>query len=252
MASSRRSAFSLRLRYLRTPAASSMIARRSSGRALSTASICPWLTMTCCWRPTRGIGEQLLDVEQATRNVVDGVLAVAVAEQRPLDGDLGELDRQDAGGVVDGEADLGTPERRAARRAGEDDVVHLLAADGGRSLGAEHPGDGVDDVGLTGAVGADDDGDPRLELEGRGLGEGFEPLEGQRSQEHGGPEATGCAVAVGDDRPVPASGEVSCHAHFWGGIVPASATDLPQMAGTCITGAGAGRPGRRTWSARRS
>ncbi len=53
MASSRRSAFSLRLRYLSTPAASSMIARRSSGRALSTASIWPWLTMTCCWRPTR-------------------------------------------------------------------------------------------------------------------------------------------------------------------------------------------------------
>ena len=52
VASSRRSAFSLRLRYLRTPAASSMIARRSSGRALSTASIWPWLTITCCWRPT--------------------------------------------------------------------------------------------------------------------------------------------------------------------------------------------------------
>ena len=29
-----------------------MIARRSSGRALSTASIWPWLTITCCWRPT--------------------------------------------------------------------------------------------------------------------------------------------------------------------------------------------------------
>ena len=52
MASRRRSAFSLRLRYLRTPAASSTIWRRSSGRALSTASIWPWLTITCCWRPT--------------------------------------------------------------------------------------------------------------------------------------------------------------------------------------------------------
>ena len=29
-----------------------MMARRSSGRALSTASIWPWDTMTCCWRPT--------------------------------------------------------------------------------------------------------------------------------------------------------------------------------------------------------
>ncbi len=46
--SRRRSAFSLRLRCLSTPAASSIIPRRSSGRALSTASICPWLTITCC------------------------------------------------------------------------------------------------------------------------------------------------------------------------------------------------------------
>ena len=52
MAARRRSAFSLRLRYFRTPAASSMMRRRSSGRALSTASIWPWLMMTCCWRPT--------------------------------------------------------------------------------------------------------------------------------------------------------------------------------------------------------
>ncbi len=51
VASSRRSARSLRLRYLRTPAASSIVARRSSGRALSTWSSCPWPTMTCCWRP---------------------------------------------------------------------------------------------------------------------------------------------------------------------------------------------------------
>src|SRR5688572_26545083 len=29
-----------------------MTLRRSSGRALRTASIWPWLTITCCWRPT--------------------------------------------------------------------------------------------------------------------------------------------------------------------------------------------------------
>ncbi len=52
MASSRRSARSLRRRYFKIPAASSMIKRRSSGRALSTASSWPWDTMTCCWRPT--------------------------------------------------------------------------------------------------------------------------------------------------------------------------------------------------------
>ena len=51
VASSRRSAFSRRLRYFKTPAASSMMARRSSGREFSTESIWPCPTITCCWRP---------------------------------------------------------------------------------------------------------------------------------------------------------------------------------------------------------
>ena len=50
-----------------------------------------------------GVGEQLLDVEQPARHAVDGVLAVAGAEQRAGDRDLGELDRQQARRVVDGE-----------------------------------------------------------------------------------------------------------------------------------------------------
>jgi hypothetical protein len=51
IASSLRSAFSLRLRCLRTPAASSMNARRSSGLACSTASSWPCPTITCISRP---------------------------------------------------------------------------------------------------------------------------------------------------------------------------------------------------------
>ena len=107
VASRRRSAFSLRLRYLRTPAASSMIARRSSGRALSTASIWPWLTITCCWRPTpvsessswmssRRHGTPLMayslsPVRNSVRVIVTSVNSIG---SRP-------------GRVVDGEADLG-------------------------------------------------------------------------------------------------------------------------------------------------
>ena len=138
-----------------------------------------------------GVGQQLLHVEQPARHVVDGVLAVAGAEQRAPDGDLGELDRQDAGRVVDREADLGPAERRARGGAGEDDVVHLLAAHGARRLRAEHPGDGVDDVRLARAVGPDDDGDARFELQRRRLGERLEALEGQALQEHGASEPTG-------------------------------------------------------------
>ena len=52
MEANRRSDRSLRRRYLSTPAASSITARRSSGRASRMASRWPWLMITCCWRPT--------------------------------------------------------------------------------------------------------------------------------------------------------------------------------------------------------
>ena len=190
IASSLRSAFSLRLRCLRTPAASSMKPRRSSGPADSTASSWPCPTMTCISRPMPRVGQQLLDVEQPARLAVDGVLRAAVAEHDPRDGDLGVVDRQRAVGVVDGEADLGAAQRgpaagaAGAGRAGEDDVLHLAAAQRLGALLAHDPGEGVDDVGLAGAVRPDDAGDARLEVEGRRGREGLEPLEGEALQVH--------------------------------------------------------------------
>ena len=137
-----------------------------------------------------GVGQQVLDVEEATGRPVEGVLGVAAAEQRPRDRDLVELDRQQPGGVVDRQAHLGAAERRALRGAGEDHVVHLLAADRRGRLGAQHPADGVDDVGLARPVRADDDGDARLEVEDGDVGEGLEPLQGQRLEEHPTVEGT--------------------------------------------------------------
>jgi hypothetical protein len=104
------------------------------------------------------IGQQLLHVEQAARDTVDGVFRVAGAEQHPGDGDLAQFDAERAVGVVDGDAHFGAPQCRARCGTGEDDVVHLLAAHRFRGLGAEHPCDRVDDVRLAGTVGADDDG----------------------------------------------------------------------------------------------
>ena len=129
-----------------------------------------------------GVAEQLLDVEQAARVAVDGVVGAARAEHRAADRHLGVLDRQRAVGVVDGEQHLGPAQRRAAGRAGEDDVLHLAAAQALGALLTHHPGEGVDDVGLARAVGADDAGDARLQLERRRRGEGLEPLEGQALQ----------------------------------------------------------------------
>ena len=67
---------------------------------------------------------------------------------------------------------------------GEDDVFHLAAAEGLRALLPHHPGERVDDVGLAGAVRADDAGDALLEGEGRRLSERLEALERQALQIH--------------------------------------------------------------------
>ena len=132
-----------------------------------------------------GVAQQFLHVEQPARHAVDRVLALAAAEQDAADRDLVELHRQQPGRVVDRQADLGAAERRAGGGAGEDDVVHLLAAHRLRRLGAEHPRDRVDDVRLARSVGSDHDGDAGLERHGRRVGERLEALEGETLEEHG-------------------------------------------------------------------
>ena len=134
-----------------------------------------------------GVREQLLDVEEPARLAVDGVLAVARAEQRAGDGDLGQAAGKPPGAVVDGERHLGPAELRTVGRSREDDVFHLRRAHGARPLGAEHPRHGVDDVGLAAAVRADHDGDAGLQEQRRRIREGLEALEGQRLQEHRSP-----------------------------------------------------------------
>ena len=123
-----------------------------------------------------GVREQLLHVHQAAGRPVNGVLAVTGAEERAGDGDLGQIDGQLARRVVDGEGHLGPPEGGTRRRPGEDDVLHFGRAQGAGALGAQHPGDGIDHIGLAAPVGPDDDGDAGLELQHGGIGEGFEPL----------------------------------------------------------------------------
>ena len=58
--------------------------------------------------------------------------------------------------------------------AAEDDVLHLVAAQALGALLAKHPGDGVGDVALAAAVGADDGGDATVEGQLGAIGEGLE------------------------------------------------------------------------------
>lgn len=131
-----------------------------------------------------GVGEEFLDVEQPAGVAVDLVLAAAVAEHDPRDGDLGVLDGQGAVGVVDGQGHLGAAERGPAGGAGEDDVLHLAAAQGFGALFAHHPAERVDDVGLARTVRSDDARDTRFEPERGRRGERFEPAEGQGLEVH--------------------------------------------------------------------
>ena len=135
-----------------------------------------------------GVAQQLLDIHQTATAAVDFVFAGPVAEHPAGDRHLGVLDRQRVIGVVDGDGHLGAAQRCPRRGAGEDDVFHLSAAQRLCALLPHHPGQGVDDVGFSRAVGADDGGDARLETQSRRRGEGLEALQRQTLQVHGQPD----------------------------------------------------------------
>ena len=131
-----------------------------------------------------GVGQQVGDVQQATRDTVELVLGLSAAEQDPGDGHLGELDRQRAGGVVDRERHLRSSERRAVRRSREDHVVHLRTAKRSCALGAEHPRDGIHEVRLPRPVRPHHHGETRLEVEHGLVCERLEAPQCQRLEEH--------------------------------------------------------------------
>jgi hypothetical protein len=143
------------------------------------------------------IGQQLLDVEQPARDPVDLVLGLTVAEEGPRDRDFRELDRQQAGRVVDGQRYLGPAEGRPLRRAGEDDVVHAAAPQGARALRPEHPGHRIDEVRLARAVRPHHDRHAGLELEHGLVGERLEASQGQRLEEHPAGSPSQNSVLIG-------------------------------------------------------
>nr|BFE68447.1 hypothetical protein GCM10020092_017480 [Actinoplanes digitatis] len=138
-----------------------------------------------------GVAEQFLDVEQAAGAAVDLVFTLAGAEHPAGDRHLGVVDGQGAVAVVDREGHLGAAERGAVGGAGEDDVLHLAAAQRLGALLAEDPCDGVDDVGLAGAVRTHHTGDARLQPQRRSGGEGLEALDRQALEVHGSPGVGG-------------------------------------------------------------
>ena len=130
------------------------------------------------------VGENLDHVHEPAAGAVQPVDALAAAVDVARDRDLGELGVEVAVGVVDHDLDVGGAAAARAVAAGEDHVLHRLAAHRQRALLAKRPEHGVGDVRLAAAVGSDDHAHARAELELRAIGERLEPLQHDRLQVH--------------------------------------------------------------------
>ena len=113
------------------------------------------------------ICEQLDEIRAANGRPVDEVLALAAADEAARNRDLAEVDlvAEAPVVVVEDELHLAVVGSGPGRRAAEEDVVGLLRPELRRCQRSCGPDDRVGDVRLPGAVRADDDGHPRLELQ---------------------------------------------------------------------------------------
>ena len=118
--------------------------------------------------------EQLLDVLQPARRAIQKIFAPAITKNPPRQRHF-IVTHFDPRRLQTFFADAAQRERHFAHaqrfpavRAVEYHIRHLAAAQGFGRLLAEHPADGVGDVGLAAAVRPDDGRDPRLKVQ-RGL-----------------------------------------------------------------------------------
>ena len=135
-----------------------------------------------------GVGEQQLHVAGARLAPVDAISRAGFALDPAgyLDR-LGivECGRSQAIGIVENESDFRNVARRAFSRPGEDDVVHAGAAHVLVGALAHHPAHGLDEVRLAAAVGPDDPGEARLDLEIGGITKALESSQTQPLEFHG-------------------------------------------------------------------
>ncbi len=196
-----------RLRCLPRPAASSISSRRSRGLEVTIDSTRPWETTECISLPEPGVGEDLHHVDEPALRAVDAVLALPRAVEPAGDRDLARGQVDGAVAVVEHDLDLGLRARLHAVGAGEDHVLHRLAADGQRRLLAHRPQHRVGDVGLAGAIRADDHGHAGRELEPRAVRERLEALQRDRPQMHASAPQCGSASS--------AAAAAACSASFF-------------------------------------
>ena len=168
------------------PAASSSRRRRSGGLASTRAPMRPWLDDRGAARARRGIGEQELHVPRPHLPAVDPEGRAGAAADAPRQLKLVAVAqlREGRRRAPQMQLDLGQIERRPGGGAGEDHVVHLVAAQPARRGLAHDPAQGVDQVRLAAAIGPDDAGQARLDQQLGRLPERLEAGEAELGDLH--------------------------------------------------------------------
>ena len=123
-----------------------------------------------------GVHKQLVDVPEPAGLAVDIVFALAGAVIPAGDHDLALLHGEHMAGVIQNQGDLGIARLLPLLGAAEDHVLHLAAPEGLGGLLPHDPADGVGEVGLSAAVGADNGGDVLVKGQNRLVREGLEAL----------------------------------------------------------------------------
>ena len=107
----------------------------------------------CCFSDA-GIHEKFPYVSEQALLPVDEILVVAVSEGTSLDLYFRRIDIEDSRLVVEREYDLAHGHGLSLVCTVEDDILALAGSDSAQCLRAENPLHGVDDIALSGAVGA--------------------------------------------------------------------------------------------------
>ena len=128
--------------------------------------------------------EEFLDFAEADGASVEAEFGFAVAVDAALDFDFGGFDAEPGVCVVEAEADFGEAGWGALGGAGEDHVVESFDAEGAVCAFADHPAEGVHDVGFAGAVRSDDGGHAAVEAEFGAVAEGFVAADFDAAEAH--------------------------------------------------------------------
>ena len=123
------------------------------------------------------IHEKTVDILEANRLAVDGILAFPAAVITAGQHDLRAFGGKDMGGVIQDQRNLGKAERTALLRAAEDHVLHLAAAQRFASLLAHDPKDRIGNIRFTRAVWPDDGCDVFFKADPGLVREGLEALD---------------------------------------------------------------------------